>query len=233
MTAEQEQTWGELGPAMRALSARQQRSCGRSSLEKPGYGALTRAYRKAGYGKTSKAATLSKEAHHLSRDERIIAAIAEEAKKFMRLGHAEAVAALFNVIRDPSHRDHMRAVAVILDRCDPAVSKHSVDVTHRPEDPDRAALEELKALRQLGTPREKLLELVWPQRARSAGDAGSCRNCATRRRGQDHRRQSQSSTRQAMADDAPDPAKIMKLARQAMSPRRSIGKKFHWPISGA
>ena len=35
-------------------------------------------------------------------------------------------------------------------------------MTHRTEDPDRAALEELKALRKLGTPREKLLELYGP-----------------------------------------------------------------------
>ena len=162
MTAEQEQTWGELGPAMRALGSRQQAFVRAFILEKPGYGAITRAYRKAGYGKTSKAATLSKEAHHLSRDERIIAAVAEELKKFLRLGHGEAVAALYNVIRNPSHRDHMRGVAALLDRCDPIVSKHSIDVTHRTEDPDRAALEELKALRKLGTPREKLLELYGP-----------------------------------------------------------------------
>ena len=159
MTAEQEQTWGELGPAMRALGSRQQAFVRAFILEKPGYGAITRAYRKAGYGKTSKAATLSKEAHHLSRDERIIAAVAEELKKFLRLGHGEAVAALYNVIRNPAHRDHMRGVAAFLDRCDPIVSKHSIDVTHRTIDPDREALEELRALRELGTPREKLLAL--------------------------------------------------------------------------
>ena len=107
MTAEQEQTWGELGPAMRALGSRQQAFVRAFILEKPGYGAITRAYRKACYGKTSKAATLSKEAHHLSRDERIIAAVAEELKKFLRLGHGEAVAALYNVIRNPAHRDHI------------------------------------------------------------------------------------------------------------------------------
>jgi phage terminase small subunit len=144
---------------MRELNERQRAFVRFLVTEKPGYGALTRAYRKAGYGKNSKPATQAKEAHHMSRDERIIAAIAEESRKVIRVGHPEAVAALFNVIRDPSHRDHMRAVSAIIDRCDPVVTKHLVDVTHRHEDPDRAALEELKALRQLGATREKLLEL--------------------------------------------------------------------------
>ncbi len=160
--ADESETWGQLGPAMRELNERQRAFVRFLVTEKPGYGALTRAYRKAGYGKNSKAATLSKEAHHLSRDLRIIEAIAEELKKVIRVGHPEAVAALFNMIRDPRHRDHARAVAAVLDRCDPAISKHSIDVTHRHEDPDRAALEELKALRQLGTPRQKLLELYGP-----------------------------------------------------------------------
>jgi len=102
------ETWGELGPAMQVLNERQREFVRYLVTEKPGYGALTRAYRKAGYGKTSKAATLSKEAHHMSRDERIIAAIAEESRKVIRVGHPEAVAALFNLIRDPAHRDRAR-----------------------------------------------------------------------------------------------------------------------------
>ena len=66
------------------------------------------------------------------------------------------------MLRDPSHRDHARAVEMVLSRADAAISKHSLDVTHRVEDPDRQALEELKALRKLGTLREKLLELYGP-----------------------------------------------------------------------
>ena len=103
----------------------------------------------------------------MSRDERVIAAIAEESRKVIRVGHPEAVAALFNVIRDPAHRDHARAVDGLIDRCDPVVTKHSVDVTHRTIDPDHEALEELKALRKLGATREKLLELYGAKRARS------------------------------------------------------------------
>jgi len=70
--------------------------------EPPSYGMLTRAARRAGFGKQSRAATLSKHAHDLSRNPKIIAAISEEAKKVTRgIGHAEALAALFNMVRDP------------------------------------------------------------------------------------------------------------------------------------
>jgi hypothetical protein len=66
------------------------------------------------------------------------------------------------MIRDASHRDHARAVGMLLDRVDPIATRHDMVVTHRHEDPDRMALEELKALRKLGTAREKLLELYGP-----------------------------------------------------------------------
>jgi len=38
-------------------------------------------------------------------------------------------------------------------------SHHSVDVVHKIIDPDQEALEELRALRALNTPRDKLLEI--------------------------------------------------------------------------
>jgi phage terminase small subunit len=153
--------WGQLGPAMRELSTLQRAFVIALVTGKPGHGALTAAARRAGYNMTG--ATLSKHAHDLSRNPKIIAAIAEEAKKVIRgIGHAEATAAVLNMLRDPKHRDHARAVGMVLERSDPAISRHSLDVTHRIEDPDRQALEELRALRQLGTTRDKLLELFGP-----------------------------------------------------------------------
>jgi len=156
--------WGQMGEAMKALPNDRWRAFVRALVaDTKGYGAVTRAARAAGFGKANtKASSLSKQAHQLSRDERIIAAIAEESRKVIRVGHPEAVTALFNLVRDPEHRDHARAVAMVIDRCDPAITKHSVDVTHRIEDPDRTALEELKALRHLGAARDKLLELFGP-----------------------------------------------------------------------
>ncbi len=197
MTAtEQPENWGELGPAMRALNERQRLFVRALLLEKPGYGSATRAYRKAGYGPTSKAATQSKEAHKMLRDDRIIAGIAEESKKVIRgIGHAEAVSALLNMIRHPEHRDHARAVDMIMRRVDPEVNKYTVDVTHHVADPDREALEELRAAPPSSAPH-----------------ATSCSNCTGRMvwtasrpwkpqtqhavlRGQGRRGQGESSTR--------------------------------------
>jgi hypothetical protein len=82
----------------------------------------------------------------------------------VRTGAPEASNALLNMVRDPTHKDHGRAVEMVLARTDPIESRshHSVDVVHKVEDLDREALEELRALRQIGTSREKLLELYGP-----------------------------------------------------------------------
>jgi hypothetical protein len=80
----------------------------------------------------------------------------------VRAGAPEAVNALYGMIRNPEHKDHARAVAMVLDRTDPVVSQQNVQVTHCVVDPDAEAVEELRALRALNTPREKLLELFGP-----------------------------------------------------------------------
>jgi len=97
--------------------------------------------------------------HDPPRSEKIIAAINEECRKYVRAGHPEAIAALFGVIRNPDHKDHVRAISMVLDRTDPVVTHHDLNVMHRRVDPVREELEELAALRALGTAREKLLEL--------------------------------------------------------------------------
>ena len=63
------------------------------------------------------------------------------------------------MIRDPKHKDHARAVAMLLDRVDPITSHQHVEVVHKHLDLDTEGIEELRALRQLGTTREKLIEL--------------------------------------------------------------------------
>lgn len=156
--------FSSLGPAMRELNERQRLFVRSLVIQRPGYGALSRAARQAGYCKDAKGdpANISKHAHDLSRNEKIIAAIAEESKKVIRTAFPEAVSALLNMIRDVNHKDHARAVMALIDRCDPPQTKHSIDVVHRTIDPDREALEELKALRKLGTAKDKLLELYGP-----------------------------------------------------------------------
>lgn len=152
------QDWGRFGPAMKALPNDAWRTFAiEFATGRQGHGALTRAARAAGFGKNSTAANLGKLAWKIAQDDRMVAAVAEVSRKLVRSGAPEAANALMNMIRDPKHRDHGRAVSMVLERADPAVAHH--EVVHRVDNPDEEALEEYRALRTLGTPREKLLEL--------------------------------------------------------------------------
>jgi hypothetical protein len=151
--------WGQLGPAMRALPNDQWRKfCYSLVTGAPGHGRYARAARVAGFGAGSTPTNQAKIAWRMAHDDRMIAAITEESRKYLRGAHPEAVAALLNMIRDEDHRDHGRAVLSLLDRVDPVISKQNIEVTHKIIDADEEALEELRALRQLGVSREKMIE---------------------------------------------------------------------------
>jgi hypothetical protein len=156
--------WGQLGPAMRALPSNKWRAFVEFYLlEEPGYGAQASAARKAGFGNArSKPSSLARIASRLVRDDRMIAAIGEESRKIVRGGAPEAAKALIALVRNPEHRDHARGIAMVLNRVDPEVTRNDINVTHKILDPDQEAIEELRALRSLGTPRTKLLELFGP-----------------------------------------------------------------------
>jgi hypothetical protein len=165
MRSRRKPDWGKLGDAMRALPNDRWRAFVYHYVTgRPGHGAITAAARAAGFGRKSTPAIVAKIGWQLSHDDRTIAAIAEESRKIIRAGGPEAANAVLNLVRDPSHKDHGRALEMVLSRCDPVETRshHSVDVTHKIVDPDREALEELRALRMLGTPRAKLLEIYGP-----------------------------------------------------------------------
>jgi hypothetical protein len=157
---------GELGPAMRALPNDRWRAFVEfyvlgtlTNKARDNYGAQAEAVRKAGFGgPKTKPSTLAQIGWKLMRDDRIIAAVAEESRKLLRSGAPEAVRALRNMVNDPAHKDHARAVGMVLDRMDPVTTHQHIDVIHKHVDPDQEALEELRALRQLGVTREKMLE---------------------------------------------------------------------------
>ena len=160
LSAPPKQDWGQLGPAMKALPNDQWRAYAEHYVtEKPGHGALAAAARKAGFGRRSTPANLAKIAWRISRDDRMIAAIAELSRAIIRVGAPAAVNAIMNVIADPAHKDHVRACDIVLSRADPVETRHKMEVVHRTVDPDQEALEELRALRQLGTSRETLISL--------------------------------------------------------------------------
>ena len=152
--------WGELGPAMKALPNDAWREFVYCYVtQKPRKGALVGAARQAGFCKNSTPATAAKLAWKMAHDERAIAAITEESRKILRVAFPEGANALLNLVRDPDHREHGRAIGLLLERVFPAETRHNVEVVHKIVDPDSEALEELRALRKLGTSREVLLEL--------------------------------------------------------------------------
>jgi hypothetical protein len=145
---------------MRALTARRRAFVEFLILEPPTVGAQTRAARRAGYstGRTTPA-IMAKSSSRLVRDEKILAALNEEARKLLRAGGLEATKALLSLVHDNTHKDHARAIGMVLARTDPEIERHDFNVVHKMLDPDSEALEELRALRQLGTARDKLIEL--------------------------------------------------------------------------
>jgi hypothetical protein len=159
--ARRKEDWGQLGPAMRALPNNRWRAFVEFYLlEKPGYGAQVNAARRAGFG-TAKTTPLNmaRTASRLVRDERMVGAIAEEARKIVRSGAPEAAKALLELVRNSEHKDHARGIAMVLARTDPEVQQHDLQVSHRIIDADQEALEELRAARALGATRDKLIEL--------------------------------------------------------------------------
>jgi hypothetical protein len=150
--------WGEMSPEMRALPNDKWRNFVIHYLTGPaGHGSRARAAELAGLVRDPKYA--ARRGYTIYHDPRVIAAIAVESKKYIRSHAPDAAKALMNMIHDPAHKDHARAVSMLLNRVDPEVQLTDMRVTHTIVDPDVEALEELRALRALNTPREKLLEL--------------------------------------------------------------------------
>jgi hypothetical protein len=156
--------WGKYGPAMRELSEQHRRFAlalatdPATLLSDSGYGRFTRAARAAGYFE-SNPANLGKLAWQLGHDSRIVLAVQELARTRIELAAPLVADRYIALLQDTSSPHHGRAVMAGYDRLAPIVSTQKIDVTHRLIDPDQEALEELRALRHLGTSREKLIEL--------------------------------------------------------------------------
>jgi hypothetical protein len=166
MTARRKQeTFGEMGPAMRALPFNRWRSFVEHYLLLPPartglFSNQAEAARRAGFGTPkSKPVYLARIGYRLVQDERIQAAIAEEARKLLRGGGFEAVKQLLAIVSNPEHKDQIKAIGMVIARTDPEITRHDMNITHRTIDPEQEELEELRALRELGTSREKMLEI--------------------------------------------------------------------------
>jgi len=153
--------WGQMSPELRALPNDAWRAFCHALVTDRGrpHGRYVRAARAAGFAQGSTAANLAKRAHEVAHDIRMIEAVAVESRRILRAGHPVAVNNLLVIAGNPKHKDQIRAISEILSRSDPVVSKQDISVTHKIVDPDQEALEELRALRQIGATREKLVEL--------------------------------------------------------------------------
>ena len=93
--------------------------------KKPGHGMLVEAAREAGFGADSTPEIQAKIAWRLANDDRMIAAIAELSRKIIRVGAPEASNALLELVRDKNHKDHARALEMVLSRADPIETRSS------------------------------------------------------------------------------------------------------------
>lgn len=155
----------QLGPAMAALNERQRKFV-LALFEAPRtHGSLIFAARAAGYGTpTSSRFSLSSMAHSLSNDPKIQAAIAETSQSYLGTLGPHAVRALKKLLSNPKHRDHGRALSIVMDRVAPTQSTAVVKVEHEAGPGMRATAEVLariaKIAAQIGIDAERLPPLI-------------------------------------------------------------------------
>lgn len=98
---------------------------------KPGHGANVKAAKLAGFGSpTSTPQSMATIASRLAHDDRVLAAIREEDEKRIRSSAPRAISALSRLIETPSHKDHARGIAMVLDRVHPVETQHTLKVEH-------------------------------------------------------------------------------------------------------
>ena len=119
------------GPAMAAINEKQ-RLFVRALFESPKkHGAATFAARAAGYGSpTSSAQSFASIASRLCSDPKVQDAIQEESRKYVTVMGPLAVRALKNLLGTAGHKDHGRAVGILMDRIAPIELTHTVKVQH-------------------------------------------------------------------------------------------------------
>ncbi|WP_245509374.1 hypothetical protein [Bradyrhizobium zhanjiangense] len=153
------------GPAMAALNERQKRFVHALFLAPRSHGSRTFAAKAAGYGTpTSSRQSLSQIGHQLSTDPKVQAAISEVSASYLTTLGPPAVRALRRLLDDPKHKDHGRALGIIMDRVTPvqsaAVLKVEGEVKISAADAARVMerIEELSAKFMQPIPAPKIIE---------------------------------------------------------------------------
>jgi hypothetical protein len=142
----------EFGPKMKALRSDRHRIFVLSLYEVPrGYGAHVKAAKMAGFGTaTTSAKSWSVIASRLAHDEKILEAVHEEDQRRIRASAPRAIRALEHLLETPDHRDHGRAIGIVMDRVHPAETTYTVKVEHQVPIVVATA-EVLERIRQLAT----------------------------------------------------------------------------------
>lgn len=111
------------GPAMAKLTEKQRKFVHALFLAPRSHGAGLFAARAAGYGTpTSSNNSLSVIAYQMQNDPRVQAAISEASQMYLTTLGPPAVRALKKLLANPKHRDHGRALAIVMDRVTPVQS---------------------------------------------------------------------------------------------------------------
>lgn len=143
----------ELGPAMRAINPRWQRAVTALFLTN---GNRTAALRMAGY--KGKPDSMNVLASRIFADDRVRAAIREEAGKQIDIAEPELLGTTLAILRDTNKRDvdRLAAIRIIWDRANPVVSKTKLEITAHLTNDERD-IQHYRALQKLGAPQEAFL----------------------------------------------------------------------------
>jgi phage terminase small subunit len=129
----------QFGPRMLALNERQRRfvvALFDEDAPREGHGLWSWAAEQAGYS-NSNPNVLKAHGWRIAHDEKVVAAINEYSRLHIRTLSPEAVKALKDLLKNPRHRDHMRAIDAIVSRIDPLESRLAVTVEdNRPPSPE-------------------------------------------------------------------------------------------------
>lgn len=118
---------GKLGPCMQALTDRQRKFV--YAMLDTGQVNHTACARVAGYQGDED--TMKVTAHRLAHDEKIQAAIQEEARKMMGAAQLVATAHLVLIATNPAHKDQLSAIKELMNRSGlAAATEHKITVTH-------------------------------------------------------------------------------------------------------
>lgn len=138
---------------MRALHPRWQRAVVALFLTN---GDRTKALKLAGYSQTHNAMKVS--ASRIFADDRVRAAIREQASRNIDIAEPEMLATTMSILRNVSERaaDRLAAIRMVWDRANPVISKHKLEVEHHLTNDERD-MQHYRALKRLGAPPDAFL----------------------------------------------------------------------------